>query len=46
MINQIEEAQQDSQKKEKGRKDEFPMLGIKEASSYKSHGCKKDDKVI
>lgn len=34
MIDQIEEAQQDLQKEEKGRKDNFPKLGIKEASSY------------
>lgn len=34
MINQIEEAQQDLQKKEKGRKDKFPKLGTEEASSY------------
>lgn len=37
MINQIEETQQDLQKKEKGRRDKFAALGIKEAPSYKSH---------
>ena len=46
MINQIEEAQQDLQKKEKGRRDKFSVLGIKEAPSYKSHGHEKDEKVI